>query len=103
MRDSVWLAAAAPRATPSLARRCQDVLPARSRQVLVVFTHDGSKRAQCRFGWVGQQMPGTAEAHMPPLEPENRDLHAPMPMDKEVVGANDLAAALAAAIGGSAS
>mmetsp|Transcript_22106 Transcript_22106/g.68144 ORF Transcript_22106/g.68144 Transcript_22106/m.68144 type:complete len:568 (-) Transcript_22106:20-1723(-) len=82
---------------------CQDVLPARSRQVLVVFTHDGSKRAQCRFGWVGQQMPGTAEAHMPPLEPENRDLHAPMPMDKEVVGANDLAAALAAAIGGSAS
>ena len=81
---------------------CQDVLPARSRQVLCVLTREAGMApgTQVSLGWrfsAQTQPPGTPEAHAPELR-EAGDLHAALPMDALRVGAGALAEALAAAM-----
>ena len=89
---------------------CQDVLPPRTRQVLVILSRDaGAKRSSLGFSYNAAALDGGApENHIPPLEDnhDNADLHAPMPLDKArpaapaAIDAGDLAKALLGAMGG---
>ena len=82
----------------------QDLLPPRSRMVVMVLSREEGPRDKqsCGFRYNGAAAPpgSVGSSHVPELAPENADLHTVMNMDKERVAADALTAALAAAMGG---